>query len=209
MGHHEDGGPQLAVHVLQGGQEHLGRVAVQGAGGFVGQDQFGVVDDGPGAGAPLLLPAGDLIGVLVQNVPDVQGVGHGLDLGVDGLGGRAADGEGQGDVLPDGEGVQEVKVLEDEAQVLPAELGQLLGPQPGDVLPIQADGAGTHRVDGGDAVEQGGLAGAGGPHDSQKLPVLHGKADVVDGAGHPAAVAVDFLDVFQLQQWFHGKSPHK
>ena len=71
VGHQEDGGPQVAVHVLQGGQEHLGGVAVQGPGGFVGQDQLGPVHHGPGAGAALLLSPGDLVGVLVQNVSDV------------------------------------------------------------------------------------------------------------------------------------------
>ena len=41
MGHHEDGGPRVAVHVLQGGQEHLGRVAVQGAGGLSARTSLG------------------------------------------------------------------------------------------------------------------------------------------------------------------------
>ena len=30
-----------------------------------------------------------------------------------------------------------------------------------------------------------------------------GEADVVDGAGHPAAVAIDFLDMLQTQQFVH------
>ena len=52
-------------------------------------------------------------------------------------------------------------------------------------------------------VEQCGLAGAGGPHDPQKFPGGDGEADVVDGAGHPAAVAIDFLDMLQTQQFVH------
>lgn len=114
MGDHDNGGAHLLVHALQGAQQHLAGVAVQSPGGLIGQDELGVVYHGPGAGAPLLLAAGDLIGELGQDVPDVQGVRHLLDLPINLAGRDLVDGEGQGDVFPHGKGVQEVEVLKDK-----------------------------------------------------------------------------------------------
>ena len=69
-----------------------------------------------------------------------------------------------------GQGIQQIKVLEHKAQLLPAEPGQLPGREGGDALPVQQDVPGADGVDGGDAVEQGGLPGARGPHDGNELP---------------------------------------
>ena len=71
MRHHQNGCSHGFIDALNGGKQHLGRMAVQCAGGFVRQNQLGIVDDGSGAGAPLLLAAGYLIGVFFQNIRDV------------------------------------------------------------------------------------------------------------------------------------------
>ena len=107
---------------------------------------------GPGGGAPLLLAPGHLIGVLVQAVGNAQKVRHLPHPPVDLLGGRPDNGQGQGDILIGGEGVQQVAVLEDEPQPLPAEFGQLLALEAGKLLPVDDDGAGGGPVDGGHAV---------------------------------------------------------
>ena len=178
-------------------------MAVQRAGGLVGQQQLGVIDDGPGAGTPLLLASGHMVGVLIQDVPDIQLLGHLPDAGLHLTGGRSIDGQRQGDILGDGQGIQQIEVLEDKAQVFPTEPGQGFGPQLRHVRPVLIDVAGADGVNGGDAVEQGGLAGAGGSHDPQELPFRDGKADVLDGLRDISPVAVVFLDVLQLQDRLH------
>ena len=189
----------MVVEHLQPLQQQPGGFGVQGPGGLVGQHQGGPGDDGPGGGAALLLSAGHLIGILVQTVPDAQQLRRLLHPVPD-LGGRGAeDGQGQGNVFKGGKGVQQIAVLEDEAQPLPAEAGEGPAPQAGQLLPIHLDGTGGGPVDGGDAVEQGGLAGAGGPHDGDELPPLHGEAHPVQGLGDVAPGAVVFLDVSHLQ----------
>ena len=55
--------------------------------------------------------------------------------------------------------------------------------------------AGTDGINGGDTVEQGGLAGARGPHDSQKFALRDGKADVLNGFCNIAFIAIVFLYV--------------
>ncbi len=60
VGHHDDRLTEFGHRTAQEGQ-HLGRrVRVQVPGRLVGEDQIGPVDQGPGAGAPLLLAARQL-----------------------------------------------------------------------------------------------------------------------------------------------------
>ena len=139
VGDHQNGGPPLPVEHLQPLQQQPGGFGVQGPGGLVGQHQGGPGDDGPGGGAALLLSAGHLIGILVQTVPDAQQLRRLLHPVPD-LGGRGAeDGQGQGNVFKGGKGVQQIAVLEDEAQPLPAEAGEGPAPQAGQLLPIHLE----------------------------------------------------------------------
>ncbi len=50
---------------------------VQVGGGFVGQDELGVGHQRPGYGHPLLLPAGDLVGILVLLIRHAHGLQKG------------------------------------------------------------------------------------------------------------------------------------
>ena len=150
---------------------------------------------GPGGGAPLLLATGHLVGVLVQAVGNAQKVRHLPHPPVDLLSGSPDDGQGQGNVLIGGEGVQQVAVLEDEAQTLPAELGQLLALQAGQLPAVDDDGTGGGPVNGGHAVQQGGLARAGGAHYPHKLPRLQGQGHAVQRPGEGPALSVDLFQV--------------
>ena len=152
--------------------------------------QGGSGDDGPGRSAALLLPAGHLVGAFVQTVLDAQQPGVLLHLFPDLSRRRPDDGQGQGDILKGRQGVQQVAVLKDKAQPFPADAGQFLSPQVGQFLPIYQDGAGGGPVDGGDTVEQSGLARAGGPHDAHIFSASQGKADPVQGrrSGPPPSI---------------------
>lgn len=108
------------------------------------------------------------------------------------------DGEGQADVLLQSQCVQQIEVLEDEAQLLPPEAGQFGGGQIGDILSVQQDMPRADGIDGGDAVQQRGLAAAGGAHDGDEFPLLYFEADAVEGFGDVVFAAVIFFDGFYL-----------
>ena len=112
---------------VDGCQQQLGRVAVQCAGGFVGQQQFGMVDDGPGAGTALLLSTGYLIRVVVENLTDVQLLRHVQNTGLHLLSGCSMDGQRQRNVLKNGQCIQKIEVLKHKAQIFPPEPSQCLG----------------------------------------------------------------------------------
>ena len=120
VGDHEDG-LTLAVDLAEQVQQLIGGAAVQGPGGLVGQDQTGMGDQRPGHGGPLLLAAGHLVGILVQQLQDAQLAGDGVQPGLQLPIGPPGQHQGQVDVVPQGEGVQQVELLEHEAQVVPAE----------------------------------------------------------------------------------------
>ena len=61
----------------------------------------------------------------------------------------------------------------------------------------------TDGINGGNTVEQGGLAGTGCSHDSYKFPLLNGKADVLNCFCNIPTIAIIFLDMIQFQNFFH------
>ena len=206
MGHHQHRDVKGPVEGGQGLHQIAGPPGVQRAGGLVGQQQVRPGRQGPGAGAPLPLSPGDLVGEFVQQRLDLQPPGQLPDLEGDLLPGPPLEGHGQGDVLPQGEGVQEVVVLEDEAQTLPAEAGHVPVRDPGQILAAQADPPGGGPVNGGDHVQQGGLAAPRRPHDGPEAPPGQTEAHAVHRRGlRPAAVGLGH--VFQLKQGFHRRPP--
>src|SRR5205807_1455107 len=61
-----------------------------------------------------------------------------------------------------------------------AELGDLVGLEPGDVLPLENDRARGRRVDAGDRVEERGLARTVRPDEREDLALADLETDLVD-----------------------------
>ena len=124
VGHHDDGLAERADRVAQEA-EHLGAGArVEVAGGLVGEDHFGTGDQRPGARDALLLPAGQLRRAVPEPVAQADGVDDRVEPRLVGL--AAGDRQRQQDVLLGAERRQQVELLEDEADLLAAQLGQRL-----------------------------------------------------------------------------------
>ncbi len=100
------------------------------------------------------------------------------------------DRERQHQVLLGGEHRQQVEELEDEAELLAAQLGQLAVVEAGDLLAVEQDGAGGRLVEAGEDVHQGRLAGARRPHDRGEAAALEAGADLDQGVDRGVALAV-------------------
>ena len=98
-----------------------------------------MVDDSPGAGTSLFLSPGDLVGVFVQNIPDVQLISHFSDARLYIGGRRHVDGEGQSDVLGNRQCNQQIEVLEDNAQVFPSTSSKGYGEELLENFPFQVN----------------------------------------------------------------------
>ena len=188
-------------HILQQLHDLDARLAVQCAGGLVGQQDVRVVDEGAGDGHPLHLAAGHLGGVLVQLVAQT----HFLQR----LGGPAAalsarharDGQGQFDVGEDGLVGDEVIALEHEADGVvavgvPVPVGVAAG---GDAVDDEL--AAVVAVEAADDVEQRGLARAAGAEDGDKFAVAQVEADPVERCLCQIAGGVFLFDIDKLKHW--------
>ncbi len=101
------------------------------------------------------------------------------------------DRERQHQILLGGKDRQQVEELEDEAELLAAQLGQLAVIEPGDLLAVEQDGASRRLVEAGEDVHQRRLARARGTHDRGEAAALKRGADLDQGidSGCPLAVA--------------------
>ena len=96
-------------------------------------------------------------------------------------GGGAVVDERQLDVVQRGGAGQQVEGLEDEADLLVADAGELVVVELADQLAVEPVVALGGRVEAADEVHQRGLAGAGGAHDGDVLIVLDAQGDAAQG----------------------------
>ena len=158
-------------------QQLVGGLGVQGAGGLVGQQNAGIGDHGAGHSGALLLAAGDLIGVLFQQLFDAQLLRQRQQPPVHLRILLSRQHQGKIDVILQRKGVQQVEILKHKAQVVPPESGHITGFYGGNVISFQQHLAGGGSVQGGQDVQKGGFAGAGLAHDGDEFALLHGEGN--------------------------------
>ena len=153
---------------------------VEVAGGLVGQEDQGAVDEGPGHRHPLLLATGELAGEVVALLGQADEVEHLGDLGGDHVLGPADDLEGEGHVLEDGLVGQEPEVLEDAADVAPQVRDAPLG-QVADLLAGLPDATGVGHLLAEQEADEGRLAGAGRADQEHELALVDLDGAVLEG----------------------------
>jgi hypothetical protein len=133
----EHDGVAAGVEGVEEGHDLEAGFGVEVAGGLVGEDDGGVVDQGAGDGDALALAAGELVGLVVHARFEAD-VGERLLGALDALGGgRAVVDERQLDVVQRGGAGQQVEGLEDEADFLVADAGELVVVQLADQLAVE------------------------------------------------------------------------
>ena len=144
------------------------------------------------------------MGPVGQAVADAQGG----DDGVVPVPLRLAVGQAlrQEDVLLGAQGGQQVEGLEDEAEAVAAHGGELLVLHAGQVLTSDEHAAGGGGVQARQAVQESGLARAGGAHDGHELAASHHQARRVQGDDPGLALAVDLGQAAGLDDVHRGGS---
>ena len=173
------------VEALEQRHDFVSGDGVEGAGGFVGQQQRRMVDQGAGDGDALALASGELAGLVIHARLEVDGAQGGLGVLFAVLAIHAGVDERQLDVVQRAGAGQQVEGLEHEADFLVADAGELVVVHFADQVAVEVVQAGGGRIQAADQVHQRGLAGAGGAHDGDVLALLDFDVDAGDG--------VDFL----------------
>ena len=201
MGHHDHGG--AAVGQLADDPQHLaGKLRIQGGGGLVEAQHVRLHAQSPGDGHPLLLAAGELVGI----VPRPVGQAHLLQQGQPPVpdvrlrfAGQLGKTPGQGHVFQGGVLGKQVEILEHQTE-MQALFPQLplphrrAGPVQQGLVP-QGDHPGVRPLQEVQAPQQGGFSAAGGADDGQRLPFRQVEAHIPQ---HPGA-AEGFFQVRNAQ----------
>ena len=149
----------------------------------------------------VLFAAGELVGVtaaLLLQPHQVQHIGNPL---ADLLGAGPHGPHDEFQILIHRLLLNQSEVLEDHPQGPPHQ-GDLLIRNIADGEPVDHDppGAGLHLA--GQELDNGGLSGAGGPHQKDEFPILNGQADALD---RPGPIVIFHLHVFQTN---HARTSH-
>jgi hypothetical protein len=122
-----------------------------------------------------------------QAVAEPDGLDEALDPGRVRL--SPGDREREQDVLLRGEDRQQVEGLEDEADLVAAQLGQAAVVEAVELDAVEDDGARGRAVEAGEDVHERGLAGARGAHDRGEAAGREVDADAVERADGGLALA--------------------
>ncbi len=170
---------------------HLGAaLAVERAGGLVGEDDAAAVHQRAGDRHALLLAAGELVGLVLQAIGQAQ---RGEQFGrarMARLRRHAGVDRGDLDVLLCGGRGDQVVALEHEAEGLAPQLRKLVAVQARHVAPHEAIGAAARAVQAAEDVHQRGLARARGAHDGDELAGVDLQRHVVQHLHRQLAAAV-------------------
>ncbi len=185
VGDEDQSGAGFLDVVVDDSEGLVAAFAVEGGGGFVGEDQLGRGEESAEDGDALAFALGEVGGGAVEEVGDVEALGEvgegGLESGPSG-GGEVEETGGEEAVFGGSEVVEEGEVLEDEADVLEAPgaeegSGELVEGDGG----VGDEGAGGGAEEAAEEAEEGGFADAAGAGEEDGLAGSEGELGQVEG----------------------------
>ena len=171
--HQDDGGARFAIERLEQLDDVRAGVAVEVAGGLVGEEHARRVAEGARDGDALLLAAGELVGKWCARSPSPTRASSSRRARRRAV--VAAQLERDLHVLERGERGDELEALEDEADFRPAELRALIFVEAREIGAVEQHGAARRDVESGEQAEQRRLAAARGPDDGDERAVGNGE----------------------------------
>ena len=176
---HDQRGPGFADDAPEHGADVRGGALIHGGGGFVRQHHERGVDQRPGDGHALALPAGQVLRFFIKLIRDVQPVAQKGKAFLKQAAIQAQQLAGQQDVVPHAQKRQQAAGLQHIADVRAAQPGQRggVGVEQVDALAAVRVQRETCRARGGQRerqhVQQGGLAAPAGPQHRKALSREH------------------------------------
>ena len=196
----EDDGVPGGIEFLKNLHDLLARVAVQRAGGFIGQHHAAAVHEGAGNGYALLLPAGELPGLVRQALAQPQALQQaGRSRAARSRAQARVDG-GNFHVVLRRQARQQLVALKDKAEMLAAQARQFIRLHGARFAAQHLVAAARRLVQAADDVHQRGFAGAGWADDGHHLARANRQVHVLEH-GHRAVARRKFArDAAQAHQ---------
>ena len=185
VGDEDKSGAGFLEVVVDDGEGLVAAFAIEGSGGFVGEEEVRRGEEGAEDGDALAFALGEVGGGAAEEVGDVEAfgeLGEGVNEGGAGGVGEAEEAGGEEAVFGGGEVVEEGEVLEDEAGLLEApgaeegwgEVVEGMGS-------VGDEGAGGGAEETAEEAEEGGFANAAGAGEEDGLAGGEGELGQVEG----------------------------
>ena len=200
MRDHQDRAPLGTAEVPEHVEDLAAAARVEVAGRLVGEHQLGLEQERPGDRDALLLAAGELCRRVLGAVAEAHQLQQLMGAPADRAVGAAGDEPGQQHVLLRAQRAEQVEELEDEADVVAAQLRQRLVVGAVVAAARDGDGAGRWRLERADDVQQRALARARRPHDRDHLAGRHHEVDAVECTHLRASFAEHLHEVPDLDR---------
>ena len=194
MGDHQDTASVSAIDLFDQLQDFHRCGGIQSAGGFVAEQDAGVLYDGPANGRSLLLAAGKLAGKFILMVFQAQDRDQLIKVQ-----GRITKVSPDFNIFPYGQVGDQVVGLKNVAQVPAAVGGQLFFIHFADRLAVDGNGTGIGAVNAADDVEKGGFSASGRAQQDTDGAFFQGKTDSLQDKCPGIAASVGFFDILQFQ----------
>jgi hypothetical protein len=177
-----------------------GGFAVEVAGWFIGNEEFGVVHDGAGDGDALFLSAGEFGGAVMRAIGESDQIEGGIDAGPAFGPGERDEQKREFDILEGRENGNEMIELENVADVTGAPLGETGPGEAGHIVSVDDKVTGGGSVDPGDEIEEGGLSRTGWPHEGEELTAGDFQAEFLQGCDEVGSLLEGLGEVSDLDE---------
>ncbi len=188
------------IEALEQIHNHFALTGMEAAGWLIGENELGITDDGASDSDELLLTAGELVWVesfLADDLETVEDIGdHTVALGFFDV----AVGKREIEVFRNGQIIEQMILLKNEANVFLVQLNALAIVEPMDFvigkLKVALPGAVEHSND----AHERGLACAGWPHNGDEFALTDFE---VDPAQDPRFASAGFIKLFDIDHSNH------
>src|SRR5262245_55061034 len=192
---HDQDGDALIVELLEERHDLDRGATVEIAGRFVREKHCGFGDERTGNGHALLLPAGQLAGLMfgaLRETDSLQGRSR-ERTGIKLPAGAVVE-QRQLDIFERAGACQEVKTLEDEAELLVTQIRERVAIQAVNVYASEEIVAARRGIQAANEVHERGLAGSGSSHHREHLAALDLQVDATQRMHFVMAHAIDLGD---------------
>ena len=182
MRDHNDGHAGISLDFAKQREDGLAGGSVKIAGGLIGKENSGAIDQRAGDGRALLLAAGKLARAMadalfesdaLEGLADARGSFGAVDF---------REAQRKFDVFFERHPREKIEGLKNHAHGLPSVARELERGHLREILAVREDRAGAGAVEPGDEIEKGGFSGARAAEKREKFTYRDGERDFVDGA---------------------------
>lgn len=193
----------FVVECVQEAHDSFSGCAIEVAGRFICEDEFGIVGKRACDRDALFFSAGELVGFVEHAVTEFDRVEQVLSFCCACFLGDTLEEHGHHDVFERGEVACEVECLEDEAYFLAADARQGVFVHVCDVVAVEQDCSFGGEVEAADEVEGRAFASAAGSLDCDEFPLFHAEVNAAECVDADITELVSFPHLFEFDDCFH------